>query len=93
MLERHESLPERPIYAVGPDWKARSLRLGRWKLLVTAGADDGPEQVELFDLAADPAETNNLAASRPDDLARLRAALDAAAALDRDALATDPPPP
>ncbi len=32
---------------------------------------------ELYDLAADPKETNNLAASRPDDVARLMAKLDA----------------
>jgi len=91
LLERHEALPDRPIYAVGPAWMARSLRLGRWKLIVTAGRDGSPEQVELFDLAADPAEAENLAASRPAELARLRTALDAAAARDRDALATDGP--
>lgn len=71
----------------------RSLRLGRWKLIVSGGADGGPEQVELFDLAADPAEVNNLAASLPEEVARLKMALDAAAARDRDALATDAPQP
>jgi hypothetical protein len=32
---------------------------------------------ELYDLAADPTETRDLAASAPADLARLRARLDA----------------
>jgi arylsulfatase A-like enzyme len=86
LLAQHEPPAERPIYAVGTAWRARSLRLGQWKLIVTAGRDGGPEQVELFDLVADPAEATNLAANRPEDLARLHVALDAAAARDRDAV-------
>jgi arylsulfatase A-like enzyme len=88
LLERHEPPPERPIYAVGPEWKARSLRLGRWKLIVTAAEAGNPERCELFDLAADPAEARDLAADRPAEVARLREALVAAAARDNDARAT-----
>jgi arylsulfatase A-like enzyme len=88
LLVRHEPPPERPIYAVGPAWKARSLRLGRWKLIVTAAEAGQPERSELYDLAADPAEAHDLAADRPAEVARLREALAAAAARDNDARAT-----
>ena len=47
-----------------------SLRDERWKLI-----DVGPRR-ELYDLLEDPGETTDLAATRPDDVARLLAALD-----------------
>ena len=87
LLTRHEPPAERPIYAVGPAWKVRSLRLGRWKLIVVAGQADQPERCELYDLDADPAETRDLAAAEPAVVARLREQLTAAAACDNDALA------
>jgi arylsulfatase A-like enzyme len=87
LLARHEPPPERPIYAVGPAWKARSLRLGRWKLIVTAAEAGQPERSELYDLATDPAEAHDLAADRPAEVARLRKTLAAAAARDNDARA------
>ena len=88
LLERHEPPAERPIYAVGPEWKERSLRLGRWKLIVSAAAGEkAPGRRELYDLEADPGETRDLSADRPDELARLAQALDRAAARDNDAVA------
>lgn len=68
--------------AVDVDRPAASLRW-RWciegslKLLVPSAANEPQAQVELYDLAADPHETRNLAAERPDDVARLRRRLDA----------------
>jgi arylsulfatase A-like enzyme len=50
-----------------------SLRGEGRKLVVSPKGD----VVELYDLALDPGETRNLAAERPDDVARLRAILDA----------------
>ncbi len=58
----------------------RSFRMGALKLI------DAPRP-ELYDLASDPRETNNLAVSRPDALARLQQALAAARSLERTAAA------
>ncbi|MFM7750054.1 MAG: sulfatase-like hydrolase/transferase, partial [Opitutaceae bacterium] len=41
-----------------------------------AAASSGAETVELFNLAADPSETNNLAAARSEVVAKLRARLE-----------------
>lgn len=48
-----------------------AVRDGRWKLLVNA---DG-SRPRLFDLAADPGETKNLAAAHPEVVARLKRAV------------------
>jgi arylsulfatase A-like enzyme/Flp pilus assembly protein TadD len=63
----------------------RSLRVGSLKLV------DAPRP-ELYDLTVDPAELSDLAAGRPDDVARLRAALVQARATEVTpaARATDP---
>lgn len=45
-----------------------AIRDGNWKLLINA---DGTG-VELYDLAADPNETKNLASENPDEVKRLR---------------------
>jgi hypothetical protein len=47
------------------------VRTGRWKYI---RAEDGPD--ELYDLRADPGETRNLRAERPEVAAELGAALD-----------------
>lgn len=58
-----------------------ALRDGRWKLALCAGSggwskgkEDNPQ---LYDLAADPGETRNLAQAHPDEVRRLRASLEA----------------
>jgi arylsulfatase A-like enzyme len=48
-----------------------ALRAGDWKLVITR------DNVELFNLAADPSEKTNLADKEPDRLATLRARYDA----------------
>jgi arylsulfatase A-like enzyme len=62
-----------------------AIRMGQWKLIVRTaedGADGGPARkrtgapVELFDLAADPHETTNLAEKHPDKVAKLKSRLD-----------------
>ncbi|RIK99159.1 MAG: hypothetical protein DCC71_20540 [Proteobacteria bacterium] len=70
--------PERPAFAeVNPlprfgkrgDWRA--IVDGEWKYLESGAGDR-----LLFDVARDPAETENLAAAQPDVAARLRASLE-----------------
>ena len=61
---------------------AIALRTPRYKLIeVIDGNLRGRAPTQLYDLAADPGETMNLAATRPDVLARLRADLSQTLAL------------
>jgi arylsulfatase A-like enzyme len=52
----------------------RSVREGSLKLIWSGYGDTH----ELYDLASDPGELSNLAAARPDEVARLRAAMEGA---------------
>lgn len=57
-----------------------ALRAGDWKLLVGGVDDDGGkrsagDQIELYNLAADPGEKKDLAAARPDKVKELHAQL------------------
>jgi len=65
-----------------------ALRMGAWKLILNGGvaandlsqsdtATSRTAQVELFNLADDPSEKNNLVAQHPDKVVELRARLDA----------------
>jgi len=87
LLSSHAPLGERPLYAVAPGGRSRSLRLGHWKLIVHTQKQPG--QVELFDLAADPSESENQAELEPDRVRQLLAKLDEVARRDRDAVAED----
>jgi len=49
------------------------VRLGRWKLIA---AGDGKAKVQLYDLAADPGETKNLAPEQPERVRELQALLE-----------------
>jgi arylsulfatase A-like enzyme len=75
------------LYWVAPGFRARALRLGDWKL-ITQG-EGAAAKAELFNLAADPNETTDLAASQPEKVAELRQKLEEFSMRDRDAVAND----
>lgn len=80
---------DRPLYWVAPNYRARAVRLGDWKLILSG--DDARPRAELFNLAADPGEAENLAASMPEKVASLTATWRRLAAADgRDAVRDDP---
>ena len=64
LLLEQAPITERPIYIAGPGWRAKSLRLGEWKLVVSGEGDD--QLVELFHITEDPSETMNLAGREPE---------------------------
>ena len=71
-----EPVAERSLY-----WRTNrgaALRDGKWKLIVSKDGD----RVELFDLDADPNETENLAGEHPETVAELRETLAAERARD-----------
>lgn len=55
----------------------RWTRSGDWKLIVPTTCNEPGAEVELYDLAADPTETKNLAAAEPKRVAELSQQLDA----------------
>jgi arylsulfatase A-like enzyme len=87
LLTRHTALPDRPLYSVAPGWRSRSLRFGRWKLIVHGEKQN--RRVELFDLATDPAETENQADHQSERVQELTQMMDEVSVRDRDAVAND----
>ncbi|MGH7959206.1 MAG: arylsulfatase B [Opitutaceae bacterium] len=78
----------RALYWAGTGFRSRAVRDGDWKLIVQEQATDG-KAAALFDLAADPNETTDLAAQQPERVAALKALLAKLAAADT---APRPPP-
>ena len=74
----------RPLYWTAPGFRARALRFGDLKLIVSG--KEGAETTELYDLASDPGEKTNLASQLPDKVAELRQLLQQVARNDRDAM-------
>jgi arylsulfatase A-like enzyme len=72
LLER-KSIPDRPIYVAGPNWRAKSLRIGEWKLVVSGEGDK--QSLELFQISKDQSEEMNLAESEPERVSAMLAAL------------------
>lgn len=83
----------RAIYIAAPNFAARMVRDGDWKLIVTAkkkaGAAPSDGAVELFNLREDPNEKEDLASREPERVIALRAKLEELAKADHDADAND----
>lgn len=90
VLSGDDSLPERSLYSAGTSFRSRALRRGDWKLIIFDGKDSSQQRVELFDIASDPNEKNNLAQSNPDKVRELKAELMIAMRADRDAVVQPP---
>lgn len=73
-----------PLYWAGPGYKSLAIRDGDWKLIVHQR--DSGVKLELFHLADDPRETNNLAEQMPERVAKLQRLLAAASRADGDAV-------
>lgn len=84
LLTNHTSLPPRPIYTAGPRWRSTSLRYGDWKLVTHSSGDQ--QRTELFNIAMDPGESDNLAGSHAEQVRSLLARLKVASAADRDSV-------
>lgn len=85
LLTEQKPLPARSIYTAGPSWRAVSLRHGDWKLVVQG--KDKSRRVELFNIADDPGESNDLSKSERQQVARLLSLLNAMQKRDRDSVA------
>ncbi|MEM1061397.1 MAG: arylsulfatase, partial [Planctomycetota bacterium] len=67
---------ERPFYFEFPERGGRrAVRQGKWKAVQYDALRSPPGPVELYDLASDPSETSDVAASHPDVVARLTAVM------------------
>jgi arylsulfatase A-like enzyme len=58
---------------------AQAVRIGRWKGVRLGGHDDPNAPIELYDLDADPGETENVAGDNPEIVARVRAVMESRA--------------
>lgn len=79
------TLPTRTIYSAAPGFRAQMVRHGDWKLVRTQAAGKRDTTEELFHLANDPAESQNLAQQQPQVLADMQQRLAEISARDRDA--------
>jgi arylsulfatase A-like enzyme len=77
----------RLLYWTAPGFRARAVREGDWKLIVQ-GAGAAAKR-ELFNLAADPNETTDLAGKHADKVADLERKLADVSQTDRDSVARD----
>lgn len=71
LLQKTDSLPaQRPFFYHGPGNRLQAVRNGKWKLHIVTNSQTGKQYFEeapplLFDLVADPGETDNLASENP----------------------------
>ncbi|MDB6074931.1 MAG: atsA 11 [Verrucomicrobiaceae bacterium] len=83
LISGKEKAQPRTLYWTGPNFRSRALREGDWKLV---SLEKGKEpKVELYDLATDPNEANDLAAQNPEKVKSLIARMADVARADNDA--------
>ncbi len=87
VLSGEGSLAKRSLYSAGPRFRSQALRDGDWKLIVFQSRDGKKTKTDLFNIANDPNEKNNLSPTHPEKVAELENKLQSAAANDRDAVA------
>jgi arylsulfatase A-like enzyme len=76
LLTQGAKSPHAALLLCGTQPGVAAIRAGDWKLHVGAGGKKGSGQVELYDLARDLSEKNNLAATHPEKVRELRAHFD-----------------
>ena len=84
LLLKQTPIPNRPIYIAGPSWRAKSLRKGDWKLVVSGKGEE--QKVELFDIVKDPAEKVDLAEQKVSVLTGMLEELEVEALKDNDSV-------
>jgi arylsulfatase A-like enzyme len=89
LTQQASILPARTLYSAAPSFRAQMVRHGDWKLVVTKSSGKKGPTEELFDMAADPSETRNLAAEQPGVLAEMKRRLDEVSARDGDSVVKD----
>lgn len=87
------AIADRSLYSAGTRFRSRALRHGDWKLIEFARPsenqqDDAKPRLELFNLARDPFEAQDLAGAMPEKAAELAAMLKQASLSDRDSVAS-----
>jgi len=80
-------MADRTVLSAWPRSELRAARHGEWKLVRQGAIEGRSEHEELFDLAADPRETEDVSARRPAIRDALRRELDAASSESRALLA------
>ncbi|QIF00186.1 sulfatase-like hydrolase/transferase [Roseimicrobium sp. ORNL1] len=80
-----------PVYSASPGYRARMVRVGKWKLIITKGTtskdkDNNKAKAdvrELYNLDTDPGESRNVIAEHPEEAANLEKVLAEFAAGDK----------
>ena len=89
VLSEGAALKDRTLYWTAPGFRSSALRVGGMKLIIHKGKQGEDDKAELYDLAKDPNEITDLAATMPGKVAELKTKLAESALADRDAVAND----
>jgi arylsulfatase A-like enzyme len=73
LMGKRETIEREALYFEYPEGPQQQAVLAGGLKLIRPNLRQSPERVELYDLEADPGETRNLAAQRPNDVQRLLA--------------------